>query len=118
MPAATATIDAACRAIQDPTRRAILDALRARQRSAGEIAELFPISRPAVSKHLRVLRRARLVAESREGRNRMYRLEPRPLAALDRWLEQYRAFWSARLTDLKQLAEHLERAERESPDDP
>ena len=98
-------LDSACAAIGDPTRRRILDYLRGGERSAGDLAEQFPISRPAVSRHLRVLREAALVAERREGKHRIYRLEPAPLAVLDEWLASYRTFWAARLTDLKQLVE-------------
>ena len=93
------------RAIGDPTRRAILDLLRGGDRSAGEIAAAFPISRPAVSKHLRVLREAALVREEPRGRSRIYRLDARPLAALDGWLAHYRVFWAARLHELKRAVE-------------
>jgi DNA-binding transcriptional ArsR family regulator len=92
-------------AIADPTRRDILDLLRAGERSAGEIAECFPVSRPAISRHLRVLREAGLVRERREAQSRIYRLDPRPLAELDRWLEHYRVFWTARLQSLKHHVE-------------
>src|SRR5216117_1692208 len=93
--------DAAFSALADPTRRAVLDLLRAGIRPAGEIARAFPVSRPAISKHLRILRRAHLVEERREGRNRLYQLNPEPLKAVDSWLEQYRSFWSASLANLK-----------------
>jgi DNA-binding transcriptional ArsR family regulator len=92
-------------AIADPTRRAILDAIRSHERSAGEIADLFPVSRPAVSRHLRVLREAGLVRERREAQSRRYSLDPAPLRDIDRWLEQYRVFWAARLHALKRVAE-------------
>ncbi len=95
-------------AIADPTRRAILDALRQRERSAGEIAALFPVSRPAVSRHLRVLRGAGLVRERRSARSRIYSLQPAPLQDVERWLEHYRLFWGARLQDLKALVESQE----------
>lgn len=97
--------DAAFRALADPTRRAVLELLRQGSRSAGEIAERFPVSRPAVSKHLRLLRRACLVREHRRGRHRFYQIDPRPLQAVDRWLEQYRAFWDAQLAGLKRFVE-------------
>lgn len=95
-------------AIADPTRRAILDALRQREQSAGEIAALFPVSRPAVSRHLRVLRGAGLVRERRSARSRIYSLQPAPLQDVERWLEDYRLFWGARLQDLKALVESQE----------
>ena len=93
--------NAAFGALADPTRRAVLDLLRAGRRPAGEIARAFPVSRPAISKHLRVLRRAHLVEERREGRHRLYQLDPTPLRAVDSWLEQYRSFWTASLENLK-----------------
>lgn len=92
-------------AIADPTRRAILDAIRHRERSAGEIAELFPVSRPAISRHIRVLREAGLVRERREAQSRYYRLDPGPLRDVDRWMDGYKVFWAARLHALKRVAE-------------
>src|SRR5438445_6120950 len=92
-------------ALADPTRRAVLDLLRRGSQPAGQIAGAFPVSRPAISKHLRLLRRAHLVREHREGRNRVYELNPEPLRAVDNWIEQYRAFWSASLTNLKNFVE-------------
>jgi len=97
--------EAAFDALADPTRRAVLDLLRAGVRPAGEIARAFPVSRPAISKHLRILRRAHLVEERREGRHRMYRLNPEPLKAVDSWLEQYRQFWTTSLNNLKAFVE-------------
>ncbi len=92
-------------ALADPTRRAVLDLLRKGRQPAGQIAQAFPISRPAISKHLRLLRRAQLVKEHREGRNRFYHLNPEPLRAVDSWLEQYRSFWSTSLANLKAFVE-------------
>src|SRR6266700_286154 len=97
--------DAAFSALADPTRRAVLDLLRAGTRPAGDIARAFTVSRPAISKHLRILRRARLVEERREGRHRMYNLNPEPLKAVDSWLNQYRQFWTASLANLKAFVE-------------
>ena len=88
-------------AIADPTRRAILERLAAGEMAAGRIAGAFPISRPAVSKHLRVLRHADLVQEERRGRRRVYRLNARPLREVAHWLEQYRTFWEKNLASLK-----------------
>lgn len=99
------TAEAAFQALADPTRRAVLDLLRRGSQPAGQIAEAFPISRPAISKHLRLLRRAHLVREHREGRNRIYQLNPEPLRAVDSWIEQYRHFWAASLTSLKAFVE-------------
>ena len=82
------------RAVADPTRRAILRALRAGPKPVQEIVQLFQVSRPAVSRHLRVLRRAELVLEKKQGRKRVCQLDPRPLREMDRWLQEYRALWS------------------------
>ena len=95
------------RAIADPTRRAILDRLRAGPAPVNALAEDFRQSRPAISKHLRVLRQARLVAEQRCGRERVYELQPRPLQQVAGWIEGYRAFWQASLTNLKRYLEEV-----------
>ena len=95
-------------AIADPTRRAILDHLRDGEMGAGEIAERFPVSRPAIARHVRILKKAGLLKERREAQKRFYALEPRGLADVDRWLQPYRLFWSARLVDLKNFVERDE----------
>jgi DNA-binding transcriptional ArsR family regulator len=97
--------EATFQALSDPTRRAVLDLLRRGSQPAGQIAEAFPVSRPAISKHLRLLRRAHLVREHREGRSRIYELNPEPLRAVDSWIEQYRVFWQASLNNLKSFVE-------------
>jgi DNA-binding transcriptional ArsR family regulator len=97
--------EATFQALADPTRRAVLDLLRRGSQLAGQIASAFPVSRPAISKHLRLLRRAHLVREHREGRNRVYQLNPEPLRAVDSWIEQYRVFWTANLNSLKAFVE-------------
>lgn len=96
---------AAFQALADPTRRAVLDLLRRGALPAGQIAREFPVSRPAISKHLRLLRRARLVEERREGRHRLYRLNAEPLRGVDAWLNEYRNFWQSNLTRLKAFVE-------------
>jgi len=101
----TYSSEATFQALADPTRRAVLDLLRRGSQPAGEIAGAFPVSRPAISKHLRLLRRAQLVREHREGRHRVYQLNPEPLRAIDSWLDQYRGFWSASLANLKAFVE-------------
>lgn len=108
--------EAAFQALADPTRRAVLDMLRRGAQPAGQIASAFPVSRPAISKHLRLLRRAHLVREHREGRHRVYRLNPEPLRAVDSWIEQYRVFWAASLNNLKSFveAEYAREVEDES----
>src|SRR5580704_6117694 len=101
----TYSTEAAFHALADPTRRAVLDLLRRGSLPAGRIANAFPVSRPAISKHLRLLRRAHLVRERREGRRRMYQLNPEPLKFVDSWLSQYRVFWQMNLADLKAFVE-------------
>jgi DNA-binding transcriptional ArsR family regulator len=83
----------------------VLDLLRRGSQPAGQIARVFPVSRPAISKHLRLLRQAHLVQERREGRHRLYTLNPEPLKAVDSWLDQYRVFWRANLASLKNFVE-------------
>jgi|SRR3954463_263089 DNA-binding transcriptional ArsR family regulator len=107
--------EATFQALADPTRRAVLDLLRRGNQPAGQIASAFPVSRPAISKHLRLLRRAHLVSEHREGRHRVYQLTPEPLRAVDSWLEQYRMFWAASLNNLKAFVEAEHARETEAP---
>ena len=107
----TVSLDAAFSAISDPTRRAVLDLLRQGSLPAGRIAEAFPVSRPAISRHLRLLRRAHLVKERREGRRRLYCLNPAPLRAVESWLSQYRVFWQGGLNSLKAFVD-AEQAKR------
>ena len=71
-------------------------------RTANEIVDLFPITQPSISRHLRVLREAGLVAVQPSGRQRVYRLDPGPLREIDRWLDRYRRFWTNRLDALEQ----------------
>src|ERR1700753_4244676 len=87
-------------AIVDPTRRRILDAVRAEERSVGELVEHLGMSQPGVSRHLRVLRDAGLVTVRSDAQRRLYRLRSEPLRELDDWLQPYRAEWSARLDAL------------------
>ena len=89
-------------ALGDRTRREVFELLRAGPRSVGELAALLPVSRPAVSQHLRVLKEARLVADEREGTRRMYRVDPSGLEDLRRYVE---SFWNDALTSFKASAE-------------
>ncbi len=101
-----ASLDRTTYAISDSTRRQILDLLAVGPQRAGDLAASFRrISRPAVSKHLRVLRGSRLVMQERRGRERWYRLDPAPLSQLDQWLEKYSEFWQEKLAGLKKAAE-------------
>jgi DNA-binding transcriptional ArsR family regulator len=99
-------VDEVAGAIADPVRREILAMLRERRMSAGQIADRFAISRPAVSRHLRVLRRSGLVHDELTGRQRFYRLDPTPLAALVEWLAPFvagdqAAAWEGRFDALE-----------------
>ena len=89
-------------ALADDTRCALIDLLRERPRPVHELAVMFPISRPAISRHLRILKDAGLVGEERDGRENVYSLKRQSLRRLSSWLEQH---WSARLDRLKRLAE-------------
>jgi DNA-binding transcriptional ArsR family regulator len=92
-------------AMADPTRRAILDRLRRGGSPVSELAAGFRMTRPAVSKHLGILRRARLVRERRDGRQRIYQITPAPLETVAQWVESYRAFWHVNLLSLKRHVE-------------
>jgi DNA-binding transcriptional ArsR family regulator len=101
--------DAAFRAIADPTRREILGLLRGGAHTVGEIAVNFQTSRPAISKHLRLLRSADLVVTRKNGTARVCRLNAKPLRAVSIWLQEYEAFWSESLRGLKTYIEETER---------
>ncbi len=90
----------ALRALADPTRRRIVELLADGEHSAGELASEFQSSRPAVSRHLRVLRELGLVQARAAGTRQLYSLDPAPLAELDDWLGRYRSFWTNRLDAL------------------
>jgi DNA-binding transcriptional ArsR family regulator len=93
------------RAIAAPARREILNLLRGRRHTVGEIAANFRMSRPAVSKHLRLLRAAGLVVTQRDGTQRICTLNAKPLRAVDDWLRSYEAFWKHTLRSLKRYVE-------------
>jgi DNA-binding transcriptional ArsR family regulator len=93
--------------LTDASRRAILDLLRDRERSVGELVDALGLSQPGVSKHLRVLRDAGLVKVRVDAQRRWYGLDPRPLAEIDAWLAPYRRYWADRLDDLER---HLDEA--------
>ena len=98
-------LDATFHALADPTRRAILARLADGKATVGELAAPFDISRPAVSKHLRVLERAGLVDRTREGRTTRCALDARPMSEAADWVETYRAFWEVQLGALARLFE-------------
>lgn len=97
--------DAVFRAIADPTRREILGLLRGGRLSVNEIAGNFRTSRPAISRHLRLLRTAGLVSTHQEGTARICTLSAKPLRAIDDWLHDYERFWGESLRVLKQHVE-------------
>ena len=99
-------------ALADPTRRAILARLALGETSVTELAEPFDISLPAISKHLKVLERAGLVARGREAQWRPRRLEAAPLREIADWIEHYREFWEASLDRLDEYLKELQAKER------
>ena len=105
--------DACLGLLGDPSRRAIFELLARRPSSVGELAQQLPITRPAVSQHLTVLKEAGLVDERRNGTRRLYRARPEGLAELREFLE---AFWDTRLEALKREAEREEKAKHGNDD--
>jgi DNA-binding transcriptional ArsR family regulator len=101
-------------ALADPTRRAILARLTLGERSVSELAEPFDMSLPAVSKHLKVLERAGLIARGREAQWRPCRLEATPLQDIDAWLERYRLFWEQSFDRLDQYLVKLQAKEKKN----
>jgi DNA-binding transcriptional ArsR family regulator len=95
----------AFRAIADPTRREILRLLRGGPQTVGGLASNFRTSRPAISKHLRLLRSAGLVATQKRGAAHICRLNAKPLQAISAWLKEYEVFWSESLRGLKKYIE-------------
>ena len=97
-------LDRTFAALSDPTRRAILARLALGEANAGELAEPFAISQPAISRHLRVLEAASLIERARDGQHRRCRLKAEALKEANEWLEFYARFWSE---SFDRLAEHL-----------
>jgi DNA-binding transcriptional ArsR family regulator len=93
--------------IAEPSRRRILELLRQRERSVGELVAALGASQPAVSKHLRLLRETGLVRVRAEGQRRVYRVRPERLLELDVWLEPYRLLWSSRLDELERHVDEV-----------
>jgi DNA-binding transcriptional ArsR family regulator len=96
-------------ALHDPTRRAVLERLRDGPRPVGEIARGLPVTRPAVSQHLKVLKDAGLVADRSEGTRRIYYIDPKGLGAMRAWLDQ---FWESALNALAAELEHISKEEK------
>jgi len=104
-----ANVSTALAALADPTRREIFEKLARRPAAVGELAAQLPVSRPAVSQHLRTLKEAGLVSDRAEGTRRIYRIDPQGLGAMRAWLDR---FWSEALDAFKA---ELEKDEEESP---
>jgi DNA-binding transcriptional ArsR family regulator len=98
-------------ALSDPTRRRIVELLAIGELCAGEIADRFDVSPPAISQHLKVLREARLVRVRVEAQRRIYALDPEGLAELDAWLARVRQFWTDQLDAFKAHAENTRKGE-------
>src|SRR5437870_13415032 len=114
-------LDATFTALADPTRRAILARLAVGEASVKELAKPFAMSQPAISKHLRVLERAGLISRGRDAQRRPCRIEAKPLAEANGWLEGYRQFWEERFQRLDALlnemkATHQKRQRRKRGD--
>jgi DNA-binding transcriptional ArsR family regulator len=106
---AAAMANSVFRALADPTRRAIFEELARRgERTVHALTRHAGVSQPAVSKHLTVLKRAKLVRHRREGRETHYRAQPEALAPMVNWLSEYAAFWRDRFDQLEKLLERME----------
>jgi DNA-binding transcriptional ArsR family regulator len=98
--------------LAEPTRRRILDDVRDRERSVGELVGRLKLSQPGVSKHLRVLREAGLVNVRPDAQRRLYRARPEPLAEIDAWLAPYRRYWAESLDALERHLDDVARTEK------
>jgi DNA-binding transcriptional ArsR family regulator len=110
--AASARLDATFAALADPTRRAILARLASGEASVMELARPFAMSQPAVSKHLKVLEHAGLISRGRDAQRRPCRIQGKPLAEADAWLERYRQIWEASFQRLDALLDELKTEEK------
>ena len=93
-------------AIADPTRREVLRLLANKELPISEITSHFPISRTAVTKHLHILSEAKLISGKKVGREKIYQLQPEPLAEVKQWLSYYEQFWNNKLSILKHIVEN------------
>lgn len=105
-------LDATFAALADPTRRAILARLASGEASVTELAQPFSMTQPAISKHLKVLEQAGLISRGRDAQRRPRRLEARPLAKANGWLEDYRRFWEGSFQRLDTLLDEMKRKEK------
>lgn len=113
----TEQLDATFAALADPTRRAILERLRAGEATVTELAAPFAMSQPAISKHLKVLERAGLISRRRDAQRRPCRLQAAPLQSATDWLAEYRGFWEESYQRLDAVLDELQRA-RAAEDEP
>lgn len=111
----TRPLDEVFFALSDPTRRAMLASLARGDLTVSELAEPFDLSAPAISKHLRVLKRAGLLAQERRGRSRSCRFVGEPLREAAQWIEHYRIFWENRLDSLANFFEQTEPPTEKEP---
>src|SRR5207253_11056101 len=111
---ATHRLDATFAALADPTRQAILARLASGEASVTALAEPFAMSQPAISKHLKVLERAGLISRGRDAQRRPCRIEAKPLAEANGWLEDYRQLWEANFQRLDDLLDELKTQQRKS----
>src|SRR3954468_11586790 len=101
--------------IAEPNRRRVLDLLRERERTVGELVDALDMPQPSVSKHLRVLRDAGLVEARVDAQRRVYRITPKPLMELDAWLTPFRRFWSAHVDALERHLDRLDQVAAQKP---
>ena len=106
-----AILDAAFAALADPTRRAILARLESGEASVTELAKPFTMTQPAISKHLKVLERAKLISRRRDRQRRLCRLEAKPLKEVSEYLERYRQLWEERFDRLNELVDKVKGAQ-------
>jgi DNA-binding transcriptional ArsR family regulator len=104
--------NATFRALSDPTRRAILETLAKEHASVSELCDLFDVTQPAISQHLAVLRDAGLVRAQKEGRKRIYALDPAPLREVHDWAGHFEKFWNEKLDALSQVLERQTRKKK------
>jgi len=110
------SLDTTFAALADPTRRAILARLAAGEASVNELAAPFEMSQPAISKHLKVLEHAGLIARSREAQRRPRRLVPKPLAEATEWIERYRRLWEGNFKRLDAVLQDLKSKQKRTVD--
>ena len=115
--ARAATTTDAFNAVSEPRRREILDVLAEGERRVNDLVELLSLAQPQVSKHLRVLRAVGLVTVREEGRQRMYRLDGRPLKSIHDWVKSYEETWNERLDAFDDVLDELKREEGGDGDD-